>query len=698
MTKRRHPRRSFNPLETPPIVRLWLLRILVPLGGYREFISYNELRSDALAKVVGLEEWIDPSPRDFDQKAVIAQLRKNYQVCEDESWDAIVPACLQRNVKRLADLANLSEADCRILEFAVILNEGQLVSLATDFLGDVSTIKLFNVLSVVLDLPERDVWAALSPQGVLATTGLISLDQKGTSCLREKFDLLSSGFADHILSFDADPVTLLRDILTPSSPAELSLVDFHHIGESLSLLLSYLKFALTTARRGVNIFLHGPPGTGKSQLSRVLAREFDCELFEIAIEDSESKPVDGERRLRAFKAAQCFFSQRRAILLFDEVEDVFDDGDFGFGRKSTAQTRKGWINRTLESNPVPTLWLSNSIENLDPAFIRRFDMVIELPMPSRRQRERIVRGTCADLLDEADVMRIAEHEALAPAIVTRAASVVRAIRNDLGDQGTLKAMELLIGNTLEAQGHAHLARLDTGRLPAYYDPAFVNADADLEKIAEGLRRNRSGRLCLYGPPGTGKTAYGKWLADRIDLPVEIKKASDILSMWVGMSEKYLARLFRRAAEENILLLIDEVDSFLQDRRGSQHSWETSLVNEMLTQIESFPGVLVVSTNLVGNLDQAALRRFDLKIKFDFLTHEQTAKLLHRFCVDAGIAPPGQAQLARLARLRSLTPGDFAILARRSRFHCFNSCDALIDALEAECAIKEGPRAGIGFLQ
>ena len=64
------------------------------------------------------------------------------------------------------------------------------------------------------------------------------------------------------------------------------------------------------------------------------------------------------------------------MLVFDEVEDVFNDGGGIFGRPSTAQTHKAWINRALETGAVPTIWLSNSISQVDAAFIRRFDMVI----------------------------------------------------------------------------------------------------------------------------------------------------------------------------------------------------------------------------------------------------------------------------------------------------------------------------------
>ena len=97
------------------------------------------------------------------------------------------------------------------------------------------------------------------------------------------------------------------------------------------------------------------------------------------------------------------------LLLFDEVEDVFSSGMSFFAPPSIAQTSKAWINRMLEENPVPTLWLSNSIGGLDPAFIRRFDLVVELPVPPQRQREQIARLAGGDLLDADTVERTLWH-------------------------------------------------------------------------------------------------------------------------------------------------------------------------------------------------------------------------------------------------------------------------------------------------
>lgn len=695
--RRKRPQHCDLNADLPEIVRLWIMRILINLGGHREFIGLQGFGNDSLALALGLEHWIDPVAIDFNPKAVRTEVRKLCLNGEKHLRDALPPSCIHDNVARLAEVVGLSEVDCRILEFAVLIQGERALDDAADYLGQLSSVKVFHVLSVLLELPESDIRLALGAQGILAKSGLVSVDRNGASPLRSKLDLLSDSFADHISSSEADPINLLRETVATGLPGQLGIADFEHIAPSLAILRPYLRQAIATKRKGVNLMLHGVPGTGKNQLAKALAREIDCELYEVASENADGDPVSSERRLRAFRAAQSFFSQHKAILLFDEVEDVFDDGDGSIGRKSTAQKRKAWINRMLEENSVPTLWLSNSIDALDPAFIRRFDMVIELPIPPLQQRTRIIIEAYADLLSVPSAMRIAGAEKLAPAVVTRAASVVNSIREELGPVGTASALELLINNTLQAQGHKPVPRKDEHQLSNLYDPAFIHADADLAKVAAGLARSKSGRLCLYGPPGTGKTAYARWLARQIGVPLLVRRASDLMSKWLGEGEKNIANAFKQAEQEGALLLIDEVDSFLQDRRSAGHGWEVSLVNEMLTQLEAFPGLFVASTNLMDGLDPAALRRFDLKVKFDFLKPEQSCALLRRYCTGLRLAAPRAPQLARLKSLKTLTPGDFAAVARQNRFRPVATCAALVAALEAECAVKEAAKSAIGFL-
>lgn len=690
--------RARTATTTPdPLVRLWLLRLLVPLGGHRAMIAMDGFTNDSLAEAVGLGHWIEPLDDAFDPKTVRAELRQLHRDAEARDKKAAPATCLRANVERLAALLGLGATDCRVLEFAVSIHNERLLDDTADWLGPVSSAKLFSVLAIVLDLPEADIRSSLSAHGTLTVSGLITVDRSGASVLRGKLDLLAEDFADLMTSTDADPISLLRGTVSAAGPAHLTLDHYDHVRTTLDIVRPYLRGALAQRRRGVNIFLHGAPGTGKSQLARVLAQELDTELLEVASEDPSGDPINGERRLRAYRAAQSFFARRSALLVFDEAEDVFNDGDLLFGRRSTAQLRKAWVNRMLESNPMPTLWLANSVRGLDPAFMRRFDVVVELPVPPKKQRERILRQACGDVLDDRGVARIAQAESLTPAVVARASSVVQAIKSMLGAQNPADALEHLISNTLEAQGHRRLKRHDPTHLPDVYDPSFINADVDLAALAAGLMAARAARLCLYGPPGTGKSAYARWLAQQLDAPLLTKRASDLMSPWVGENERNIAAAFQAADAGGSILLIDEVDTFLRDRRDAQRGWEASLVNEMLVQMESFSGVFIASTNLMTGLDQAALRRFDLKVKFDFLRPEQAWELVRRYSEQLNLPAPQPDLLTRTMRLQRLTPGDFAAVLRQHRFRPIQSPATLVLALEAECAVKEGGKASIGFL-
>lgn len=683
--------------ELDPLTRLWILRILIRLKVNTRFIRRNDFADDDIATSLGLGKWVDSDTREFNPVAIRAELSAIHEKAEATCSKARPSAAMAKNIKRLAKMLELTPVDCRILEFVVLIHNDEALDNVADWIGQLTTTKVIRALARILDLPPRRVADSLSPEGILARSGLISVERNGNSNLRGKLDLLSPSFGDQMLTSSTDPIALLRGTVAFAPKAELALSDYEHLSTSLNILRPYLRHALSARRRGVNIYLHGPPGTGKTQLARLLASEMGCDLFEVSSESDDGDGVDGARRLRAYRAAQTLLAKRRSLILFDEVEDVFNDGIEFLGRKSTAQARKAWMNRMLEDAQVPTFWLSNSIASVDSAFIRRFDMVIELPIPPRPQRRRIVARACGDLVSVDCVSRISESNSLAPAVVVRASSVVRAVSASLDAKGTELALEHLIGNTLQAQGHARPLRNDPTRLPDTYDPAFLNPDTDIRTISDGLQEAKSGRICLYGPPGTGKTAFGRWLAQQLGLPLIVKRASDLLSPFLGMTEKNLARAFREAKQDGALLLIDEVDSFLRDRKDAQRPWEVTQVNEMLTQMEAFPGIFIASTNLMDGLDTAALRRFDLKIRLGYLTASQSVAMLRSHCRSLGLDAPDSSDEASLTRLGNLAPGDFAATMRQNRFRPVGSASKLVQLLQAECALKGEARRPIGFV-
>ncbi len=682
---------------TPSLVRIWILRMLVRFGKYRKLIDRQGQTTDdydLLAHAIGIAHWGE-SDQGITARKALNELQRKLKQEAAVTDSHLAPSALAYNARQVAAMLGLTEVERRILEFCVLLHSESALENSADLLGPLGAWQVSPILSVLLDLPEPEVRVALSGRAILAQSGLISMECGDKYPLSTLLGLMP-GLGERMLSQEADTLDLFRDAFAPAPAAELALSDYAHIQPGLDILVPYLRGALAEGHPGVNIYLHGLPGTGKSQLTRTLARALQAELFSVSSENEHGDPIDGERRLRALRAAQHVLKASRALLVFDEADDVFDDGFSLFGLKSSAQKRKGWINQMLEGNPVPCLWLSNFIDGMDPAFIRRFDMVLEMPVPPRAQRERLIADTCGDLVDAQAIAQLARCENLAPAVIARAAKVVRAIQEDLPNRSA--AVERLVSSTLVAQGHAPIWLGDGQALPPFYHPGFVNVDADLMALAEGIARAGSARLCLFGPPGTGKTAYGHWLADRLNRPLRTQRVSDLMSPYVGMTEKNLARAFRTAETEQAVFLLDEVDGFLQDRRQARNGWEVTAVNEILTQMEAYSGIFIASTNLMDGLDPAALRRFDLKVRFDFLRPEQAWELLWHHARSLGLGEPGSDMAGRLRKLAVLTPGDFATVARQARIQPFAAVEDLVTALTAECVAKEeGRHMSIGFL-
>ncbi len=352
--------------QVHPLIRLWLLRLLVPLECHRKFVGDRGLDSEELAELLGLTTEEQDS---YDPLKIRAQLKQLHADAEKKATSIAIPEPLASNIEKLADIG-LSHVECWILAFAICMRSNRLLDDTADWLGhEINSLTVYHVLSTLLGFPEKEIRDALSSQSLLSKTSLVVLDHQRNT-LGRKLDLLSHNFADRLMAESGSPMVWLRDMIVASPSAALSLDDYPHMRETLDFVLPYLKQAVGNHRKGVNIFLYGTPGTGKTQLTRVLAQQLDCPLFEIACEDDDGDPVTGEQRLRAYRAAQAFFQKQSCLMVFDEVEDVFNDGNNLFGSKSTAQIRKAWMNRLLEENQVPTFWLGNTIDSIDPAFIR----------------------------------------------------------------------------------------------------------------------------------------------------------------------------------------------------------------------------------------------------------------------------------------------------------------------------------------
>jgi AAA+ superfamily predicted ATPase len=700
MRKRRVKNFSGHPIFSDyiEIIHNWMLQALIPLGAHKAIICEHHCNEDGVLHELGLSHLLEAKEY---QANVIRQALQKLHIQLEALPKARLPAHTQlaKNIKWLGKIIGLNDIEQNILHLRVIASRHLMLRACLVNLGPVvDLLYASNIFAQLLDVDIAEVEQAFKPGGRLIRAGLISIPPKLDDVM-DKVCLLS-GLADNLFARYDNPYSLFRNNFVPASAAKLTAQDYPHLKEDISLLRSYLSDALEQKREGVNVLIYGTPGSGKTEFVKMLAQDVGHPLFEIATEDSDGDPIRRANRFMSFRLSQHILASNddQPFVLFDEVEDVFliSKKDEDENERGNASGMKGWINKLLEGNQIPSFWLSNNLSCLDNAFIRRFDYVIELNTPPRSVRSKILDQYLEGIeVSVAWKSSMAEHEYLNPAVVERAAKVIEAAKSKQPELHSEKALERILGNTLEAMGLSRSPK-NAVQCVTDYRLDILNTDCNIADVCEGLREHGEGRLCLYGAPGTGKSAFGRYLAEELDRPLMVRRASDILSPYVGVAEKNMARMFRDASEENAVLLLDEADTFLRDRNGATRSWEVSEVNEMLTQMESFSGIFIASTNLMSSLDAAALRRFDMKVKFDYLKPAQAWQLFEDTAAKFNIEP-NEIDQAALEKLRFLTPGDFANVVRQSRLRKILSATDLIERLSAECKVKpEGMKQAIGF--
>ncbi|MDE0028064.1 MAG: AAA family ATPase [Deltaproteobacteria bacterium] len=610
-----------------------------------------------------------------------------------EATRHVRPDRTARRLRHLARTTRLSRTDTAILELLLHRRTGSLVALMIDALFEDlhwtrSGVGVNNpFVPRLLGLSAAAVHRRMAPDAPLLTSGLVSIDDDGDLTLINRLTRL------HWVPREAG-FEVQRLLLDEAGPGELRWSDFDHVAGDRDQLERILRGALRSGRKGVNVLVYGPPGTGKTEFCKTLAARLEAPLYVVGESDAAGGEPSRQERIQELRLAQRLLAEdRRSILLFDEMEDLLSgQGEvlaalFG-SRRAPARSAEGskvFMNRLLEQTPVPILWTSNVAGRTSPVLLRRMMFALELRQPPPKVRARIWARQLAHHGIEAT-----EEDAHA---LTREFDVTPGVAS-----GVTAAAGLGGGTVTDVRrGVRGLARVLSAdkppvqRPPDKYDPALIRADVEPVQLADRLVASgaRHFSLSLQGPPGTGKSAFVRYLADRLGLEVVQKRASDLMSMWVGGTEANIAEAFAEARDAEAFLVFDEADSLLADRRLAERSWEVSQVNEMLTWMESHPFPVAFTTNFGERLDPATLRRFTFKIALDYLSPEQA---IDAFCVYFDIEPAGE-----IADLRVLTPGDFAVVLRKGEIlGCLRDPKALAEMLRAECEAKSSCPRGIGF--
>lgn len=147
----------------------------------------------------------------------------------------------------------------------------------------------------------------------------------------------------------------------------------------------------------------------------------------------------------------------------------------------------------------------------------------------------------------------------------------------------------------------------------------------------GLRKNlkRGYRALFYGPPGTGKTLTATLIGAKVGMDVYRVDLSQVISKYIGETEKNLSNIFDQAEHRNWILFFDEADSLFGSRTQTNNSNDRAANQEisyLLQRVEDFPGIVVLASNLKSNIDEAFARRFQNSIYFPLPEPEERKRL------------------------------------------------------------------------
>ena len=535
--------------------------------------------------------------------------------------------------------------------------------------------------------------------GKLSRIGILDRDSRGLSMDEGFVNLLQSTSDTEIKTeffrhVDPDPVSLDAHTADP---------------EVIEHILHLLKEKPLSS---THIIFYGPPGTGKTSMAYGIGKALGLPMYLV---EHGGKDKAWKRRA-AFTACANLASQGDgALVIADDSDVVLGTRNSWFVQRESSDKR--WLHDLLEMPGVRMIWTVNSIAQMEESVARRFSYSLAFKSFTRVQRKRIwetiLRDYRLDLFFSAtEVEQLATKFDVSAGIVEQCARKAAEMGSDSKSE---------VHEAIKLSLEAHQSLLNGGRKPvrtARIDSRSFSLEglnvlgldlADLLKELEAFDHHLketgndvpvSMSLLFHGVSGCGKSHLARYIGHHLDREVIVKRASDLLSKWVGETEQNVRTCFEEAAGRDAVLIFDEVDFLLGNRDRAAHSWEISQVNEFLTAMECFRGIQVYTTNRLADLDPATLRRFNYKVEFGYLKPSGVVTFYHKLLCPLVGTKLEKEHEKELKSLPCLAPGDFKVVLSKFQFKARHavSHEALIAALKEEAKVKEihAGKKAVGF--
>jgi transitional endoplasmic reticulum ATPase len=407
------------------------------------------------------------------------------------------------------------------------------------------------------------------------------------------------------------------------------------------------------------IVLYGPPGVGKTMLAKALSREAQTTFHSISGPEI-MRGVYGESE----KILREMFEQARkdspSVIYIDEIDAITGDRD-----KVSGELEKRVLTQLLtlmdgfeERGRVLVIGSTNRLDSIDKALLRagRFDRRIHVPYPDIEGRAKILEihtkmMPLADMeIDDwarktngytgADIANLCRHASTA--CLRRQFGLERLITSDdfsdeelekieVKGEDFTKAFDLVTPIAVAEHRPASMGHIDFENIIGHEEAKRILNDHIVlpiqnPDIYEKLALTCAGGVILHGPPGTGKTMLGRAAASVAGVQFMAISGPEMLSKWVGESERAVRELFQRAQDlAPVVLFFDEFDAIGRQRNGGESSvHSSSVVAQLLTLMDGLNHrsdiFMMASTNQLELVDSAFLRpgRFDRAISVEKL--------------------------------------------------------------------------------
>jgi transitional endoplasmic reticulum ATPase len=334
---------------------LWVTRLCIKMP-----IAFRQLNTGVFSEELRGLIGIQPEYEKLNHGPTVALLKQ--RVIELENRLPKHPSRLAQNVCMLGELLELDETQCDVLFFVAVCNENAYLSDFVENLHTASLRAILRIFSIALEAQTAAIKRALRPDGNLLGTRVLKFQQQRSQVVGQL--MMPEGLHNALFSNADSLEQLMATFLEPAPKPKLSGNAFPHLDAETKLLTNYIGNSRGSGMAGINVLTFGVPGTGKTEYVRWFAAQLGKPLFQVKACDDQGRPFSGLDRLGFFLISQRFLHKSDVLILFDEIEDVFPTTERGYDFDEDirrAAPGKMFINKVLESNTVPTFWVTLSL-------------------------------------------------------------------------------------------------------------------------------------------------------------------------------------------------------------------------------------------------------------------------------------------------------------------------------------------------